>query len=262
MTTAQVRPEAGAGSFYPADKNELKNLLTSFWPAKPRPVTGIRAIISPHAGYIYSGTVAASAYAKLEPDFYSQIILLGPSHYFLFAGLAADNHLYWQTPLGKIKLKKIPSRPAIIFNQPQYHQPEHSLEVQLPFLQYQLKNPFQILPFLISSKKSLKQITEFISQIMDNKTLLIISSDLSHYYPENIANAKDKFTIESILNLDLDTFINNPKIEACGRWAIAVLVALAQKQGWHPQLVNYSTSAVASGDYSNVVSYASIIFQK
>ena len=265
MNQTNIRPPAAAGRFYPADEEELKNLLSSFWPASTRHNPRIKAILSPHAGYIYSGPTAAKAYALLEPSHYSNIILLGPSHFFGVAGLAGDNHDFWQTPLGVVRLKKLPLELPFSFSEREFHLPEHSLEVQLPFLQYSLKQEFTISPFLTSIPKYLEEVTNFINQNLDEKTLLVVSSDLSHYYPQELAVSKDRFTIETILNLDLETALRSPDseypaIEACGQWAIAILIKLARENNWQPQLVDYTTSAQTSGDYNSVVGYASIIF--
>ncbi len=256
-----IRPPAVAGSFYPADKRDLLRLLESFWMKKRTSLKSIRAMIVPHAGYIYSGPTAAKAYSLLEPNYYKEVILLGPSHHFIFTGLSGDNHLKWQTPLGEIPLKYIADQPPTFSLHPEHHLPEHSLEVQLPFLQYQLKQPFKIIPLLISSEEYFNQMVSFLDNLLNQTTLLVVSSDLSHYYPYQFALEKDNFTLETILKLDLNTFFSHPNIEACGQLAIGILIKLAQLHHWKPRLIAQTTSAEASGNYTAVVGYASVIFQ-
>ena len=255
----KIRPPAVAGSFYPNNPYQLKHLIQSLWPKDVTP-TQPKALIIPHAGLIYSGAVAAAAYALIDPNRTNHIILIGPSHHFTFTGLSQDIHTHWQTPLGQVPIKSIKPNPPYLFNNSTHHIPEHSLEVQLPFLQYHLKTNFTITPLLISTPSHLDQLTQIIIQNLTFNTLVIISSDLSHYYPLPIAQQKDQLTIQTILDLDIDTLLSHPDIEACGKYAIALLLKIALTQGFKPQLIAYDTSATASGDTTHVVGYTAIAF--
>jgi hypothetical protein len=243
-----IRPPAVAGSFYPASPEKLKSQLADFFSTAKKLIPAnkiLKALIVPHAGYVYSGQTAAWGYAQLpktldKPHF----VLLGPSHHAGFDGLAASSHLQWQTPLGLVN--QIPAQPV----NDSAHLPEHCLEVQLPFLQY-LYPDFSITCLLTNW---LPQFTINLSQ-----SILIVSSDLSHYLPGPEAKKQDRQTIDAILNLDLKYFSLSDNL-ACGSGPIVLLIGLARRHNWQARLINYSTSADASGDTSAVVGYAAIAF--
>lgn len=256
-----MRSPAVAGQFYPEDPQKLKQTISHFLDQQPKNLfipKNIKALIVPHAGYIYSGLVAASAYqnlylAKCQPK---KIILIGPSHHFPIANFVFSSADQWETPLGKIPLYfPFKNKRGFVFDDLAF-QMEHCLEVQLPFLQIIFQN-FQILPILINNEKESRNLTNFLESILDNETLLIISSDLSHYYPLEIAEKIDAQTINLILQLKTEKI---DEIDACGAPGILTLMYLAKKFDWQVKLINHQTSFDSSGDKTSVVGYGSFVF--
>jgi len=244
----KTRQPAAAGTFYPDNKQHLENIIAEFLSKAPKIKTNkkLKAIIVPHAGYQYSGQVAAYAYKQIKR--YSQIIILGPSHRIALQQLSTDSNQYWQTPLGKVEI--VDNDFAI--NQ-KAHLTEHSLEVQLPFLQYLLQD-FQILPLLTSKQVSEKEL-EKITNLLDQKTLLVVSTDLSHYHNYQTAQKLDQKTIKAIESL------NPPEIqEACGKTPLCIILEIALKKNWTPQVFVYKNSGDITGNKSHVVGYTSIGF--
>jgi len=256
------RPSAVAGQFYPENPQELKKLINKFLNDQPKNLfipKNIKAFIVPHAGYIYSGPVAATAYQTLFLSLWkpTKIILIGPSHHFPIANFIFSSANQWETPLGKIPLYfPFQNKNDFIFDDLAF-QLEHSLEVQLPFLQTILKN-FSILPILINNKNESINLAKILKPILDKNTLLIISSDLSHYYPLEIAEKIDKKTIQSILQLEIEKEAEN--IDACGAPGILTLMNLAKEFDWQVKLINHQTSFDSSGDKTSVVGYGSFVF--
>jgi AmmeMemoRadiSam system protein B len=244
-----IRPPSFAGTFYPADKNELQTTLSNFFQNSQKiipPGKNIKALIVPHAGFLYSGQTAAWGYRQLSQN--RHFVLIGPSHRF---ELAASSARFWQTPLGRVK-----HLPASPINDPA-HLPEHCLEVQLPFLQ-SLYPQLSVTCFLTSVPPNLPKTASWLSAQYPKSTF-IISSDLSHYLPQSQAAKKDQNTIQAILNLDSQYFLHEENT-ACGMIGILLLMHLAKLQKWQSQLVCYDTSATASGDPAAVVGYAAIAF--
>ncbi|MFA4872350.1 MAG: AmmeMemoRadiSam system protein B [Patescibacteria group bacterium] len=260
-----VRKPNVAGSFYPADKGELSaELERCFRDAAVTPSEvqgkGIKAIIAPHAGYIYSGATAASAYQLLKRP-YHRIVLLGPSHYVGFNSVALDEAQGWRTPLGEVALDQkalsILSRSEYFKVLPEAFAREHSLEVQVPFLQKQLKS-FKLVPLCCGQELASLPIALELNNIIDNDTLVAVSSDLSHYQPQQIAEKIDHKTIDAILSRDQERI--KMDLDACGREGIVIINELAKLNNWQPQLVDYRTSAEASGDESAVVGYVGMVY--
>ena len=279
-----IRQSQFAGTFYPDNPQILKEMIEDFLhqatieKLKVQP----KALIVPHAGYIYSGPIAAYGFkiledklfrAKREKRFcrsaswrrgrflYKKIILLGPSHHFSFQGLASSPSGYWGTPLGKIEclgkkdLKKLEKTKEIIESS-EIHEPEHCLEVEIPFLQVILKE-FKIVPFL-TGELNIKTIAKVLESLVDEGTLILVSSDLSHYYPYKEAQKLDKVTIDAILDNDskrLEEFG-----EACGKIDIEILIEIAKKKKWQPKLLKALNSGDITGEKSQVVGYASIVY--
>jgi AmmeMemoRadiSam system protein B len=260
-----IRPAAFAGQFYPADEAELKAQIEEFLKeAKPKKLKGkVKALIVPHAGYQYSGPVAAYGYKLLELSTVNRqlsAVLLGPSHRMMFPGIALSNFDFWQTPLGNVHAyslykKLLDDVDFKLVNEA--HAFEHSIEVQLPFLQTVVKD-LKITPLLTGRVDEHKQIAKRLSENIDDKTLIIVSSDLSHYLPYKEAVEIDKETIDQILNLD--TYIESE--QACGTSGIIILIELAKLLGWKAKLLDYRNSGDTSGDKDKVVGYASIAFYK
>lgn len=250
-----------AGTFYPDEPQILKEMIEDFLHQATLERSKIqpKAIIVPHAGYIYSGQVAAYGFKILENYQYQKVILLGPSHHFSFQGLILSPKGFWETPLGKIEclsqkdFQELQNNNEIIVSE-EIHQPEHCLEVELPYLQTVLQN-FKIIPFLTGELK-IKIIARILESLIDDQTLLVISSDLSHYHSYHEAQQLDKVTIDAILDNDIERLEEYG--EACGKTGIEILMAIAQKKNWQPKLLKALNSGDVTGDKSQVVGYASI----
>jgi AmmeMemoRadiSam system protein B len=261
----RVRPPAVAGQFYPADPAALETLLrASFAEARKAPAHPVKALIVPHAGLIYSGPVAASAYQMLQPqaDRIRRVVLLGPSHRVGFHGIAASSADAWETPLGRIPTDK--SAQAEIQGLPQLqaldeaHRYEHSLEVQLPFLQAVLKD-FYLLPLVVGDATP-EQVAEVLERLWGgDETLIVISSDLSHYHPYDEARMIDSMTSQAILEMDPSRIGYD---NACGRNPVNGLLELARRHDLRPELVDLRNSGDTAGDKSQVVGYGAYVFSE
>jgi AmmeMemoRadiSam system protein B len=256
-----IRPPAVAGTFYPGDAKTLAHdvqaLLTSARPHNLNP----KALIVPHAGYIYSAVIAAAAYAALQP-FASRIrrvVLLGPAHRVAIRGLALPGVDAFATPLGLVELdqeaiRSITGLPQIITS-PQCHAQEHSLEVQLPFLQAVLSE-FKLLPLAVGMATA-QEVSEVLERLWGgDETLIVVSSDLSHYLPYNTAKRVDSDTIQEILKLEpgLD------HEQACGATPINGLLLSARSHHLTPHLLDLRNSGDTAGSREGVVGYASCAF--
>jgi AmmeMemoRadiSam system protein B len=268
---AGTRAPAVAGSFYPGDQMELRQMINGYlkqaeedkgdWlhsQGKPSKKRGLRGIIVPHAGYVYSGPVAAYGYALLKHfEIPKRIIILGPSHYAAFPGLAESGYDSWSTPLGDILSFSIIDKKnsATVVEFPPAHDPEHSLEVQLPFLQVALEGKsFKVDPILTGEVGPRSGADALAEAIKD--AFLIVSSDLSHYMPYKEACAKDAQTLGIIDSMDPDRFLKQG--DACGRTGISIAIALAKKIGWKIEPLRYANSGDTAGPKSEVVGYAAL----
>ncbi len=239
-----IRLPAVAGTFYPGDENELETMIKDFLDqaSVPELSGSLKGIIVPHAGYIYSAPVAAYAYKLLSNQ--KKLILLGPSHHGYFEGLAESGCEAWNTPLGITPVYEIGNTHSY----PAAHNPEHSLEVQLPFLQTVLAD-FSIAPVLTGNISP-----DDGAKLIDNGDFLVVSSDLSHYKPYADAVATDGKTIELIESLDIEGFLMDG--DACGKTGIAIAMALAKKHGWKIKKLKYANSGDTAGPKTEVVGYA------
>ncbi len=250
-----MRNPAVAGMFYPKDPLTLHNQVQDYLKdAETTELSGdLRALIVPHAGYPYSGLVAAYGYKLLEKTRFHRVILLGPSHRVSFYGasLATED---FSTPLGEVKCAKAGKLidDKIVFDNKEAHAAEHSLEVQLPFLQETL-GEFEMYAFVLGGGDD-QELAKKILPLIDIKTLVVVSSDLSHYLHYDKAVLKDNDTITKILKLE------EAELDACGELPIRVLLSLARKLNWKPQLLDYRNSGDTAGDKTRVVGYATIAF--
>ncbi len=261
----ETREAAVAGSFYPAGEKELKQMIEKFLKqAKDIKITGkLRGLVVPHAGYVYSGLTAAYGYKLLmkekpQPD---KIILLGPAHFGMFVGIAESGADKWMTPLGPVKTGSLSGEIAdrtILNVYPQVHGPEHNLEVQLPFLQTVMKKNFTVYPIL-TGEINPAVLANAIEPILDGDTLLLVSSDLSHYHPYENAKKLDAVANESVPDLD---FKKAEYIEACGKTAILTLMQIAKSKGWKGKLLDYRNSGDTAGPKDGVVGYGAYAFYK
>ncbi|MDH4200303.1 MAG: AmmeMemoRadiSam system protein B [Spirochaetia bacterium] len=260
-----VRKAAVSGYFYPEDKEELNSLTNQLLNEfdKENIKADPKALIVPHAGYAYSGRVAASAYHMLTKSLQTikKIILLGPSHRVPVKGIALSSADCFETPMGNISVdtqlrNKLVQDPGI-FVQDEAHKAEHSLEVQLPFLQKIFGNEVQILPAL-TNRASPYQIVDFLEKIWgDMETRIVVSSDLSHYLGYDEAKRKDRYTSDAIIHFDIEHLHDD---DACGLIGIKGLLMAAQQKTLTPECILLSNSGDSSGDKSKVVGYGSFCF--
>jgi AmmeMemoRadiSam system protein B len=258
------RPVAVAGSFYPAEPSVLAAQVASYLrattPSRHEPP---KAIIAPHAGYVYSGPIAASAYASLAPlrGRVTRVVLAGPAHRVYVTGAAVPSVQAFDSPLGPVPLDQEALARlrtlACVQVDDRAHAREHSLEVHLPFLQVQLGS-FSLVPIVVGDASA-----EEMSQVLDavwggEETLVVVSSDLSHYLPYDLAVQRDRHTAESIVGLDVGL---DPE-EACGAYPINGLLAVARRLGMSAELVDLRNSGDTAGSRDQVVGYGAFAFHE
>lgn len=264
------RVPAVAGQFYPADPKTLRNLIKSLYPANISTRKKILAAISPHAGYIYSGGVAAETLSQIDlPD---DVIILGPNHHGYGAELAIMSEGTWQMPMGSVTVNQqlatdIIDRSSIFTADPTAHIQEHSLEVQIPFLQYQNPN-IKIVPICLSYI-SLDKCREAANSLADSikswpkPVTIIASSDMTHYEPREVASRKDHLALDCIERMDAEGLYNTvirEQISMCGFIPATIALLAANLLGaQQADLVRYTDSGEASGDTSQVVGYAGLL---
>jgi AmmeMemoRadiSam system protein B len=259
-----VRPPAVAGLFYPGEPRELRSMVEGFLgeaPASGRPVP--KAVIAPHAGYVYSGSIAGSAFRALASAAGSilRVILVGPAHFVPIHGLALPGHQRYATPLGEVKVDPKGAQAILRLPQvrviPEAHAREHSLEVELPFLQV-LLGDVDVLP-LVAGQASGEEVAEVLERLWGGpETLIVISSDLSHYLPYDAARRADRETSDHILALDGPLHSR----QACGAVAINGLLEAARRRGLAPELLDLRNSADTAGDPARVVGYGAFAFHE
>ena len=259
--SVSVRLPAVAGLFYPADTESLREAVTSLL-AQARPEDRCpKALIVPHAGYVYSGEIAASAYGLLRghTDAIQRVVLLGPAHRVAMRGLAAPMAAAFQTPLGEVLIDReameaVADLPGVVSSDAA-HELEHCLEVQLPFVQILLPQA-RIVPLVVGAVGA-DAVAGVLAHLWGGaETLLIVSSDLSHYHGYGQVQRLDRTTSERILNLDGSLAGD----EACGCRAINGLLRLARRRGLHAELVDLRNSGDTGGDKASVVGYGAFAF--
>ncbi len=257
-----TRPAAVAGMFYPGNPTELMSTVDRLLlAAKPFNESAPKALIIPHAGYIYSGATAAMAYASLAPlrQQIKRVILLGPTHRVAVNGIAVPEATAFATPLGNIPLDldaiaQLRDLPQIVFSD-RVHAQEHSLEVHLPFLQRVLGD-FKLIPLAVG-EASPQAVAEVLDRLWGGpETLIVISSDLSHFLNYSTAQQVDHNTCQHILQLDAHI---EPQ-QACGAYPVNGLLLAARQRGLTPQLIHLCNSGDTAGDKNRVVGYASFAF--
>lgn len=270
--------------FYPDNPRELRGLVDQsfrnqrFGPGRAPPSSAKRriyGIVSPHAGYVYSGAVAANGFYEASAFDFHDVIMAGPNHYGIGSFVAAMKEGMWETPLGEVKVnselaEEIAGRSSTLDFDDFAHSRDHCLEVQLPFLQY-IKEDFRIVPIVLVSQRSdtAYDLGNAISETIVEKdvldsTLLIASSDFTHYEPNSDAHRKDGELIKAILALDVNKFyavLERLDVSACGYGAIATMMVAARNLGaTRGELLKYATSGDVTGDTGAVVGYSSIVF--
>ncbi len=257
-----IREPAVAGIFYPTQKKELEKQVNEFLKAKPTALKGkLKALIVPHAGYLYSGIVAGKAFQllkKLNQKTEWEVFLLGPSHTMAFEGAALSLAEQWKNPLGTVKVSKRAKEflSLLVHDFETAHWQEHCLEVQIPFLQQTLSR-FSIIPMVAGLVDAEVLAIELENKLREN-TLFIASSDLSHYLPCEKAVEKDQKTIQAVLGMDIKKM--EKEGDACGKTPILALMHIAKEKGWKPFLLEYKNSGDTAGDKKRVVGYAAIAF--
>jgi len=258
-----VRKPAVAGSFYPAQPDRLRRQIEELLAeAEPAPKITPKALIAPHAGYIYSGLPAATAFATLRDSAqtFARIVLIGPAHYVAIRGVALPTSDAFETPLGRVPvdhdaLNEITGLPFVSVNDAA-HVPEHALEVELPFLQIVLPS-FSLLPLVVGDATA-QEVAQVLAQLWSGpETLLVISSDLSHYHSYETARRLDATTAASIENADWASL--GPG-QACGHLPIAGLLIEANRRNLKARRLSLCNSGDTAGTRNQVIGYGAWIF--
>jgi MEMO1 family protein len=263
------RLPAVAGRFYPSDRVELSKQVKKYSAASSKKVFALGCVV-PHAGYMYSGQVAGAVYASLEIP--SRCILIGPRHFPRGESMAILSQGSWQTPLGNAAIDSALAAELMhacprLREDAVAHEREHSLEVQLPFLQ-QMVSDFRFVPIVLGIDRYplLEELGRAVAQVIrthKEKILVIASSDMNHYESDAITRVKDNRAIERILALDprgLYDVVRGEEISMCGYAStVAMLVATIELGGKEAKLIRYATSGDVTGDFESVVGYAGII---
>jgi MEMO1 family protein len=270
---ARVRVAAVAGSFYDSDPEHLRREVDFLLNEEKAPKLkgSVRGLMSPHAGYMYSGSVAAAAYRILKGATFEAVFLVGPSHREYFNGVTIYPGDAYQTPLGQIQINS-EFRAALLRQSPIIqlseagHRAEHCLEVQLPFLQ-RILGDFSIVPLIIGnqSKENCLNLGNAIAAVIRKRNVLLVaSSDLSHYHPYDAAVELDERVIsdvEAFDELELMDRLVNERDEACGGGPVVAVMRASKLLGAnHSQILQYSNSGDVTGDKSAVVGYCSAAF--
>jgi hypothetical protein len=267
----QVRPPAVAGLFYPASKQKLEEeVRTLLSIAKyDKSFNNVFGIVSPHAGYIYSGRTAAYGFNLIKNSDVKNIIIISPSHREYFPGVSIYNGEAYETPLGIAEVnnemaEKLTTDSKIIYRGIEGHRSEHAVEVQIPFLQV-LFSDFKIVPVVMGDQGELfiNELAEKLSECVDDKTVVVASSDLSHYYSGEIANSFDSIIEKRILDFDYDNLQKDFQLrncEACGGGAIIAMMKAAFLLNKKKSEILYRcNSGDTTKDYSEVVGYLSAV---
>jgi AmmeMemoRadiSam system protein B len=282
---AKIRRPTQAGAFYEGDAEALQNqiencFLHEFGPKKLPKVNknGLREIIGlvcPHAGYMYSGPVAANAYYELASDGKPDtVVILGPNHTGYGSALALVNEGFWRTPLGDVEVDgetadEIVRETRLVDVDEVAHRFEHSIEVQLPFLHYLYGSEFKFVPicFQMQDLESAVEVGKALVEVLaDRNAVVIASSDMTHYEPQRNAAAKDMATLKAVEAMDekrFYTIIEAQNVTACGYGPIAALITTAKGlNAKEAKLLCYRSSGDITGDTSSVVGYAAVCFKK
>lgn len=262
-----IRPPAVAGRFYPADKRRLSDTVAELLAGTDPALPSVRVIVAPHAGYPFSGITAAAAFAQLRGQSPRRVVLMGPSHHFAFEGAAIWPEGAFETPLGTMP---VDARFVAALNTAndaldvaEIHRPEHALEVELPFLQTVL-GEVPIVPILFGARASAwhAQFGERLASLLEDGDIVVPSTDLSHFLSEAEANVIDEHSLHVVLEGKPDKLIDGVQdgtCSLCGASAVVAGMACANALNLKKrELLDYRTSAWASGDTSRVVGYGAI----
>ncbi|MGA3173721.1 MAG: AmmeMemoRadiSam system protein B [Syntrophorhabdales bacterium] len=272
----EIREPSVSGTFYPRNADVLRaDIETFLGKVPPANIPGdIRGLISPHAGYMYSGQTAAYGYKALAGRHYDTVVIVAPSHHSFFIGAAAQDKGAYKTPLGTVEVdtelaQDLVKAGGAVHADPKVHRGEHSIEVQIPFLQCVLRD-FRIVPLIMGSAQDADGSLELGALLHDTLRnrkgdyLVIGSTDLSHYYPYGLAVTMDKAAIDLIERFDLKGLaagLARGKYEACGAGAIFATMSVCERLGaGQSKVLNYANSGDVTGEMSGVVGYVSCVF--
>lgn len=273
-----VRYPAYAGKFYPKQPKELESMIRGLLKGRNNSPDSAKGIMVPHAGYPFSGSVAAEAFSRVVGKKVGTVFILGDSHTSVFSGLAIDDSDIWLTPLGEVevdkkKASKLAKGSKNIFFNSDIHKNDHILEVELPFLQIALEPGFKIVPIVFGGQdKDWKELASLLDEHMEEDDLIVASSDMSHYPPYEEAVEVDKKTLGLIKSFDIDELerhisdtikkgVPGEETLLCGRGAVKTLMELAFARSWKCGFTYYSNSGEAEmGDKEAVVGYGAAVF--
>ncbi len=266
-----IRKAAWQGRFYPGDEKKLSGMIEEFMPVRQETID-VKGIVVPHAGYIYSGPVAGEVYSRVNiPD---RVVIFSPNHWEGRTRAGVDPSDKWETIYGTVSLdeklrKALLKESSLLSESAGAHQKEHAIEVQLPFLQKKKGNDFRFVPVALMGMRmeSLDEISQALVKVISaqkDEILPIASTDMSHHIPEEEARKMDKLAIDRMLAMDPEglykTVVSNG-ITMCGMPAAYITLKTAMSLGASKaELIRYTTSAEASGDYARVVGYAGVVF--
>lgn len=274
-----IRESVVAGQFYPDKEKDLRNLINyciehKYGPGSDPTISDekIFGIICPHAGYVYSGPTACHSYKSISSQNPELVIIIGPNHFGVGVDAATMIDAQWQTPLGLVQVdsesaKQVTEISKFIEIDEYSHSQDHSLEVQIPMLQEILSNDFQILPIILRAQDMWTAIDvgNAVSEIAKKKnTIIVASSDFTHYEENSFAHQQDKALLEPILDMNVERFyhvLNERRVTACGYGAMAsAMIACKNLGATKGKLLSYTTSGDVSGNTESVVGYGAIKF--
>lgn len=269
----EVQMPVVAGAFYPSDPERLRGMVDDFIErASPPPIKGrVLGFMVPHAGYRYSGGVAGFVYRAVQGESYPLVVVMAPSHFVHFPGVSPLDKDYYQTPLGRVPLarewiKRLIRSEEWISYRPEAYAREHSLEVQIPFLQRVLKGS-RLVPIVMGEVHP--NISKKLSEVLDRtfkgkKVLFLVSSDMSHYFTYEKAVAMDRYTLKLLEEGDIGRLYRNiraDRAQLCGLGPVMTLMDLWKRRGKGKiQVLKYANSGDVTGDMSRVVGYGSVAF--
>jgi len=260
-----IRKAVFANKFYPGSSHMLKQSILGFIGNVPnQEIPGkIKAIIVPHAGYLFSGQVAAyghKLFKKLDEEKKWKVLLMGPDHHVPFSGAAISEYNQWENPFGLVQIgdiRKEIGKSEHIQKLPRVGKEEHSLEIQIPFLQIMIKH-FMLYPLYIGGGRPDWLADDLIEFCKKDDVVTVISADLSHYLDYESAKEVDFITSEAIENMNIEKLIE--KGESCGKHSILTLLYIAKKLHWGVKMLEYKNSGDSSGDKKRVVGYGAFVF--
>jgi len=274
-----IRAPSVAGSFYPLAPGDLKADISKYLQdVVAEEIDGsVVGIIVPHAGYVYSGSVAAHAFKALDNISPRDVLLVGPSHYVSFSGISVFPKGCFSTPLGNVSINSSIAENYLtsyeeVHDYPHVHNPEHALEVELPFLQSVLEPGFNIVPLLVgaSEEKTLSALSKIMSSFIcntkdtvDKERLVVVSVDLSHYHSYDVAKKLDMAGLEAILNIEPDVFwdrVLSKETEIDAPGVVYSFLKVCRKLNIKSKLLKYANSGDVSGDKQRVVGYSAVVF--